>query len=125
VKVSRTSLPEEGEFEMDLEVGQQASSRLPAQGEFEMDLELETSPHTLVSRKVPVFSSFRRGNINFSEGIRDPGSGRVKIRIRDKHPGSATVQHCLQDCNMIRVVHPGSGSRVLIFYSSRIPDSGV
>ncbi len=51
MKVSQTSLPEEGEFEMDLEVGQQASSRLPpAQGEFEMDLELETSPHALVSR---------------------------------------------------------------------------
>jgi hypothetical protein len=65
VKVSRTSLPEEGEFEMDLEVGQQASSRLPAQGEFEMDLELETSPHTLVSRKVPVFSSFKRGKNKF------------------------------------------------------------
>ncbi len=43
-------MPEEGEFEMDLEVGQQATSRLPAQGEFEMDLELETSPHALVSR---------------------------------------------------------------------------
>jgi hypothetical protein len=59
-------LPEEGEFEMDLEVGQQASSRLPpAQGEFEMDLELETSPHTLVSRKVPVFSSFKREKNKF------------------------------------------------------------
>ncbi len=55
-------MPEEGEFEMDLEVGQQTTSRLPpAQGEFEMDLELETSPHALVSRKVPVFSSFKRG----------------------------------------------------------------
>ncbi len=66
--MSQTSLPEEGEFEMDLEVGQQASSRrLPAQGEFEMDLELETSPHTLVSRKFPVFSSFKRGKINSSK----------------------------------------------------------
>ncbi len=26
---------------------------------------------------------------------------------------------------MIRVVHPGSGSRILIFYPSRIPDPGV
>ncbi len=25
---------------------------------------------------------------------------------------------------MIRVVHPGSGSRILIFYPSRIPDPG-
>ncbi len=58
-------MPEEGEFEMDLEVGQQASSRLPAQGEFEMDLELETLPHTLVSRKVPVFSPSKGGKNKF------------------------------------------------------------
>ncbi len=56
-------MPEEGEFEMDLEVGQQATSRLPAQGEFEMDLELETSPHTLVSRKFPVFRLSKGGRI--------------------------------------------------------------
>jgi hypothetical protein len=36
----------------------------------------------------------------FGSGIRDPGSGMGKIRIRDKHPGSATllipdIQICL------------------------------
>jgi hypothetical protein len=27
----------------------------------------------------------------FGSGIRDPGSGMGKIRIRDKHPGAATL----------------------------------
>ena len=55
-QISRTSLPEEGEFEMDLEVGGQSTSssgRLPALaggGEFEMDLELDTSPPKLLTR---------------------------------------------------------------------------
>ena len=55
-QISRTSLPEEGEFEMDLEVGGQptsSSGRLPAPaggGEFEMDLELDTSPPKLLTR---------------------------------------------------------------------------
>ncbi len=45
------------------------------------------------------------------------------------HPGSASknVSIWTQNIrgNMIRVVHPGSGFRILIFYSSRIPDLGV
>ncbi len=28
-------------------------------------------------------------------GIRDPGW--IKVRIRDKHPGSATLTHCISD----------------------------
>jgi hypothetical protein len=30
----------------------------------------------------------------------DPGSGMEKIRIRDKHPGSATLEKQLGNCNL-------------------------
>jgi hypothetical protein len=53
-------LPEEAEFEMDLEVGGHQSISTPPRlpgggglagcGEFEMDLELEASPPKLISR---------------------------------------------------------------------------
>jgi hypothetical protein len=61
---------------------------------------------------------------NFS--IPDPGSKR--FRIRTKNFSIYTQKNFLPNSpNMIRYVHPGSGSRIwiLIFYPSRIPDPGV
>ncbi len=50
------------------------------------------------------------------------------LRIRDVYPGSRirkiNPQYCFKALgNMIRDEHPGSGSRILIFYPSRIPGS--
>ncbi len=45
--------------------------------------------------------------------IRDPGWKKVESGIRDKHPGSAT----LQECALISgVVDPGCLSRIRIFF---------
>jgi hypothetical protein len=68
----------------------------------------------------------------------DPGSeffhpeSRVK-KIPDLGSGSASKNlsifdpnNCFQALgNMIRDVHPGSRIQVLVFYPSRVPDSGV
>jgi hypothetical protein len=49
-----------------------------------------------------------------------PGD-RIRIRIKElKYFSPKKVLG-----NMIRDVHPGSGSRILIFYPSWIPDPGV
>jgi hypothetical protein len=62
--------------------------------------------------------------------IRDPGW--VKIRIRDKHPGSATLQKIVTKLSKIWFWYPGfeirdsekiySGSRVQGLKRHRIPD---
>ncbi len=46
----------------------------------------------------------------------DPGSGMGKSRIRDKHPGSATLDLCLEIQDVINVADPGClSSRIRIF----------
>jgi hypothetical protein len=51
--------------------------------------------------------------------IPDPGSGSKNLSIFNPK----TCFYALG--NMIRDVHPESGSRILIFYPFRIPDPGV
>ncbi len=58
--------------------------------------------------------------------IQDPGSKILPSRIRIKEfKYFIPKKWFLSSCNMIQVVHPGSGSPILTFYPSRIPDPGV
>jgi hypothetical protein len=53
----------------------------------------------------------------YSSRIQDPGSASKNLSILAPKKWFITLG------NMIRVVHPGSASRILIFYPSRIPGS--
>jgi hypothetical protein len=69
-----------------------------------------------------VYSVQCRGSGMF---IPDPRSEFFPSRIRNKEFKYFNPKSCfLALGNMIRAVHPGSRSRILIFYPSRIPDPG-
>jgi len=59
----------------------------------------------------------------FGSGIRDPGW--VKIRIRDKHPGSATLPLGNRYDPGYKLQSPDPGSRTQIFCPTWIPDPGI
>jgi hypothetical protein len=57
----------------------------------------------------------------FGSGIRDPGW--VKIRIREKHPGSATLPLGNRYDPGYKLQSPDPGSRTQIFSPTWIPDT--
>ncbi len=71
-------------------------------------------------------------NPNFSHpGSRIPDPGSKRFRIPDTGSASKNLsnfnpKNCFQALEkMIRDVHPGSESRILVFYPSRIPDPWI